>query len=122
MSIKITALEFHGMNAQTGRRIAGGSHLAQSISDILTTRIGSRAERREYGSNVPDLIDSPANAAMRTLLYAGAAVAIMRWEPRIRLSRVHILDTVADRGMQGQHVFAVEGETVTGPVNLEIGL
>ncbi|MGD7246543.1 GPW/gp25 family protein, partial [Ralstonia pseudosolanacearum] len=50
-----------GMNSSTGRAIADRPHLAQSIGDILTTPIGSRVMRRDYGSEVPDLIDQPLN-------------------------------------------------------------
>lgn len=36
-----------GMNSRTGRTITDSAHLAQSVADILTTPIGSRAMRRE---------------------------------------------------------------------------
>ncbi|NBO96416.1 MAG: phage baseplate protein, partial [Betaproteobacteria bacterium] len=39
-----------GINAQTGQPLAGIDHLRQSIRDILTTRIGTRVMRRDYGS------------------------------------------------------------------------
>src|SRR5690554_4831638 len=77
-----------GMNCTTGTRISGAAHLRQSISDILTTPIGSRLMRRDYGSLLPDLIDQPQNAATRVRLYAAVASALMTWEPRLRLSRI----------------------------------
>ena len=46
-----------GMHMGTGRAVADIEHLRQSISDILTTPMGTRIERRTYGSMVPDLID-----------------------------------------------------------------
>lgn len=79
-----------GMNAYNGRAIADRQHLAQSIADILTTPIGSRVMRREYGSQLADLIDWPLNSATRLQAYAATAMALMRWEPRIRLSRVQL--------------------------------
>lgn len=41
------------MNAHTGGAIDRLAHIRQSIADILTTRIGSRVMRREYGSQLP---------------------------------------------------------------------
>lgn len=79
-----------GMNARTGKRLDGDDHLRQSIADILTTPIGSRVMRRDYGSMLLDLIDQPANALTRLRLYAAVAVALMRWEPRIRLKKISI--------------------------------
>ncbi|WP_164276593.1 GPW/gp25 family protein [Stenotrophomonas sp. B1-1] len=77
-----------GMNAITGRSIAGTAHLMQSIADILTTPLGSRIQRRDYGSLLPDLIDQPFNERTRLQLFGAIATALMRWERRIRLSRI----------------------------------
>jgi len=79
------------MDARTGRAISGVDHLRQSIADILTTPIGSRVMRREYGSLIPELIDQPFNGATRMKLYGATATALMRWEPRIRLTRIELV-------------------------------
>lgn len=79
-----------GMDRRTGKRLSGVEHLAQSIGDILTTPIGSRVARRDYGSHLPELIDQPMNAAGRLRLYAATALALLRWEPRISVSRVEL--------------------------------
>lgn len=104
------------MNRLTGRFVAGMAHLQQSVADILGTPIGTRLERREYGSAVPDLIDAPDNALTRMQLYAAAAGALMRWEPRLRLSRLQLVSGPA----MGQAELAIEGEYLpTGePVSL----
>lgn len=78
------------MNINTGAAIGDTEHLRQSIADILTTPIGSRVMRRDYGSQLPDLIDWPTNAATRLQAYAATAMALIRWEPRIRLTRVEL--------------------------------
>lgn len=70
-----------GMNAATGRTSGGDAHLRQSIADILTTPIGSRVMRRDYGSQSADLIDWQVNDSTRLLAYAATAMALMRWEP-----------------------------------------
>lgn len=80
-----------GMSVDTGRAIEGLRHLQQSISDILTTPIGTRVMRRDYGSLLPELVDQPFNGATRARIYGATASALMRWEPRLRLTRVQIL-------------------------------
>lgn len=79
-----------GINAHDGTRLGGLEHLYQSLRDILTTPIGSRVMRRDYGSRLFDLIDAPTNRQTITDIYAATAEAIMRWEPRFSLSQVKI--------------------------------
>lgn len=109
-----------GMSATTGRTITGAAHLAQSIADVLTTPIGSRVMRREYGSLLPDLIDAPFNDATRLQAYAAVAMALMRWEPRIRLSRVQL--SLSEQ--PGQAYLDVEGSRTDSnePLSLRVPL
>lgn len=81
------------MNRATGAQLDRREHIIQSIGDILTTRIGTRVMRRQYGSLLPELVDQPANDATRLRLYAATAMALISWEPRIRLHRVSVQDT-----------------------------
>ena len=74
-----------GMDAATGRPLDGIAHLRQSIRDVLTTPVGTRAGRREYGSRLPELVDRPMSPALLVDVYAAAAEALARWEPRFRL-------------------------------------
>jgi len=115
---KIT--DFIGMDAKTGRTISGTAHLAQSIGDILSTRVGTRVERRQYGSNVPDYIDAPMTAVQRTRMYGAAAAALLRWEPRLKLARIQLLPDTSGDGMRGRAQFAVDLQLETGDVQLEI--
>ncbi|WP_226341233.1 GPW/gp25 family protein [Gemmobacter serpentinus] len=78
------------MSRLTGRSISGGSHLAQSITDILSTPKGSRVLRRDYGSRLPDLIDAPMNGETMVDLFAETAEALDQWEPRLKLRRVEV--------------------------------
>ena len=79
-----------GMNAFTGRALAGVAHVEQSITQILTTPIGSRLMRRSFGSLVPELIDQPLHDETRLLIYAATATALRQWEPRFKLSRAEL--------------------------------
>jgi uncharacterized protein len=76
------------MDSNTGKDLSGIAHLMQSIRDILTTPIGSRVMRRDYGSRLFSLIDNPLNAATNVEIYAATAEALMRWEPRISVRQV----------------------------------
>lgn len=78
------------MNRTTGAAVTGLEHLRQSVGDILSTPIGSRVMRREYGSLVPELIDHPDNNTSQVRLFSAVASALLRWEPRFRLTRVGV--------------------------------
>ncbi|HGS4463214.1 TPA: GPW/gp25 family protein [Vibrio metschnikovii] len=77
-----------GMDANTGRALSGVDHLKQSVRDILTTPIGSRVMRRDYGSRLFDLIDNPGNPETVADIVAESAQALRKWEKRIEVSRV----------------------------------
>lgn len=105
-----------GMNLNTGRAVADLDHLRQSIRDILTTPIGTRLERRTYGSLLPELIDHPDNGTTRVRIYAAVGTALMRWEPRVRLSRV----AITSGPQPGQATLDLQAEYL--PTSQTIGL
>jgi hypothetical protein len=51
-----------GMSRTTGAAL-GDEHLAQSCEDIVTTPLGTRVMRRDYGCLLAELIDRPLNRA-----------------------------------------------------------
>lgn len=77
-----------GMSARNGRRLDSLAHIQQSVADILSTPIGSRVMRREYGSLLPELIDQPLNGPTALRAYAATVVALMKWEPRILVQQI----------------------------------
>jgi phage baseplate assembly protein W len=87
------------------------------VRDILTTRIGTRCMRREYGSRVPDLVDNPINELTKVELFAAVAEALAKWEPRFRIDRVY-LQSVSENG---KIVLALEVRILLNnePVTLE---
>ena len=103
-----------GMDRTTGRRLTGEAHLRQSITDILTTPIGSRIMRRAYGSHLPALIDAPITSETVVDVYQAAAEAIGRWEPRFQLRRVQVAAAEA-----GRMTLVLEGEA--GTLDVELG-
>lgn len=79
-----------GMSRSNGKGLDGFEHLRQSIADILSTPVGTRVHRRDYGSRIPRLVDRPINQSLVAELVAAAAEALDRWEPRLRLERIQI--------------------------------
>ena len=106
-----------GMNAHTGRALTGVSLIGQSVTDILTTPLGSRVMRRDYGSEVPELIDQPLNGATVLRTYAATAYAIRRWEPRIQLTGVRL-----EIGQQGQATLILDGIADAQSVQLPVSV
>lgn len=102
-----------GMHRTTGQPLDGDAHLRQSIGDILMTPIGSRVMRRDYGSLLPELIDQPLNGATLLRIYAATALALMRWEPRIRLSAVRM--QIGDGGTVMLDIEGVRTDRGAGP-------
>jgi phage baseplate assembly protein W len=99
-----------GMEIDTGAALEDLPHIRQSVRDILTTPIGSRVMRREYGSHIPSLIDHPANGANRLRLTAATYAALRRWEPRIVLTRVGF-----EIGTDGAATLDIEAMRADGP-------
>lgn len=93
-----------GMDASTGKPVEGIAHLKQSVRDILTTPIGSRVMRREYGSRLFDLIDNPTNPESVADIIAATAQALKKWEPRITVNRV-----IIDSAQLGAVTLTIEG-------------
>ncbi|MEX3924405.1 GPW/gp25 family protein [Paraburkholderia sp. BR10936] len=78
----------NGTNANTGKWLSDIDHLRQSITDILTTPLGTRVMRRDYGSRLFELIDAPMNSETVMELYVATAQALNQWEPRFQVSQV----------------------------------
>lgn len=82
-----------GMNAVTGQTLDGLAHIRQSVRDILTTPLGSRVMRRDYGSLLPELIDQPLVGATLLKALAAATMALIRCEPRLRITQLNFYTT-----------------------------
>ncbi len=108
-------MSLQGMCRRTGQPLSGVAHLVQSIEDILSTPLGSRRERPEYGSRIPRMVDQPVTAGWVAAVQSEAARAIVRWEPRILLRRVSIVSLI-----DGRPVFRIEGDYVGESLVLEV--
>lgn len=110
-----------GMHATTGRLLEGDAHLMQSVADILTTPVGSRVQRRDYGSLLPELLDQPFNSATRLRLFGAAATALMRWEPRLQITALSVTDLSAHAPVTLDVSGRVRGKPTSFPITLRPG-
>ena len=80
-----------GMDRRSGLPLSGLAHLKQSVEDILTTPLGSRRMRPEYGSKLRRMV------GWKSAVQAEVARSLGRWEPRIALSAVRVVAVVDGR-------------------------
>jgi phage baseplate assembly protein W len=94
-----------GMDSNTGLALSGIDHLKQSVRDILTTPIGSRVMRRDYGSRLFELIDNPTNPETIADIIAATASALKQWESRIEVTKVLVTSATP-----GEVMLNIEGK------------
>lgn len=104
-----------GLDRRTGESISGLDHLRQSIEDILTTPLGSRRMRPEYGSKLRRYVDMPVNEGWKSAVQAEVARALGRWEPRLRLERVVVISV-----LDGQIGMKLTGEYLGSSAVMEV--
>ena len=78
------------MNIIDGKTISEAQHIKQSIANILTTPIGSRVMRRDYGSRLFEKIDRPLNGELIAEIYSDIVEALFNWEPRFEVDQVTV--------------------------------
>jgi hypothetical protein len=101
-----------GIDRKTGALLVGWPHVAQSIVTIVTTELGERVQRRDFGSNVPGLIDRPQN--QETLLEFFIAIAEALEPRQVRNSiygepRFQVQQILVDAETPGEMVVAMTG-------------
>jgi len=95
-----------GIDAATGRPIAGWTHVVQSVGIILTTRFGDRVMRRYFGSVATQMLGKNINRQNMLRLLQSIAVAIDLFEPRFRV--LAVTPTKLER--DGRAAILIEGE------------
>ena len=102
------------MNINTGRNIEDMEHLRQSITNILSTPIGSRIMRRDYGSRLFKRLDAPLTGELLAEIYADVVEALFSYEPRFEVTNVSVVSM--DQGhliLDVTGKYLVTGEDVT---------
>jgi phage baseplate assembly protein W len=104
----------NGIDASTGKNISGLAHLRQSVRDILTTPIGTRVLRRDYGSRLPRLVDAPMNDATKLDMMAATYEALETWEPRLLLDQISVQHSAPGHALISlQGAYLPTGEEIT---------
>lgn len=93
------------LDAATLDPIGRGASIAQSIRTILTTAKGTRVMRRDFGSDLPLLLDRPMNEATIVSVFSESAGAIATHEPRFALASI----TNDQVGADGIFAFTARG-------------
>lgn len=108
-----------GMDRHTGALISGQSYLVQRVQDVVTTRVGTRIIRRQYGGSLPDLVDRKVVPATFTRAAAAIAATLMQWVPDFKIRRISWLQL-----QPGQVIAVLSGtERATGqPLSVEVAL
>lgn len=83
-------MSYLGMNQNKGRSITDNDHIKQSIQDIILTPVGSRIQRREYGSMLFFLLDQPNDSATKLKIMSAVVMALTQFEPRIHLDNIQL--------------------------------
>jgi len=77
-----------GIDRRTGRVISNYDHALQSVEVILSTRIGSRVMRRQFGGGVAEILGRAVTPPLFALFQQLVGTAIDIWEPRFKVRRI----------------------------------
>src|SRR4051812_19116410 len=94
-----------GISRLDGSVLTDWAHCIQSIWDIITTRIGTRVMRLEYGGEVPALLDRPGNALVLASWYGAITTALIKWEPGFQISSF----SLEGAGPDGHYTLLISG-------------
>lgn len=109
-----------GIDRETGKVISDEKHIRQSIAVILTTPVGSRVMRRDFGFACLDDDGAPRPNIDEGNASQTAEAAIEQWEPRVRDVRVQA--SFADdrlRGLVVEYTIAETGAPDTATVRYQ---
>ena len=85
-----------GIDRHTGMIIDNFASAVQGIEVILSTRIGSRVLRREFGGGITELLGRLLTANLLAVFQQLIATAIDLWEPRFHVRRISATGSVDD--------------------------
>lgn len=105
------------MSRNYGTSLSEIEHINQSLADLISTPVGSRVMRREYGTLLANLLDQPTSEALYLKCYSTIYLAILRWEPRIEISKIFISSL-----NQGKQVVDIEGRLINTGQSLNLSI
>ena len=96
--------------------------IQQSLQDIITTPIGSRVMRRNYGSLIFVLLDKPINDVLVLKCYSAIYAAVTTWEQRVDINQIKLY-SVQGNGLvfDIETVYRVSGQSMNLRIPLNMG-
>jgi uncharacterized protein len=82
--------------------------IEQSIQILLTTSLGERVLRPDYGCNLSDFQFEPINATMVGFIRDMVSTALIYHEPRIRVDRVEVNQPIGQEALEGRLLIEVD--------------
>lgn len=79
-----------GIDRRTGKVIGNLASAYQGVEVVLTTRLGERVMRREFGAGVAELLGRLMTPALFVAFQTLIATAIDLWEPRFAVRRISV--------------------------------
>ncbi len=96
----------------------GADKIREDVRLLLSTRLGERPMLRDYGSNVSALVHEPDDDVTADLLRRQAHEAVVRWEPRVVVTRARV-----DRSPEGPSLlldYVLADAPVTGQMTVPL--
>ena len=101
------------------RNNIGESKISQSVYVILTTPIGTRFGRPDFGSMLPLLVFSSIDDVLLQEIDFYTRDALSKWEPRITVEDVKVDSSQQERNLVAIHIFyTIKGVGVSNEVRL----
>ena len=80
----------------------------QSLSILLSTSLGERVMRPEYGCNLKDFQFEPMNVSMIGFIKNLIERAILFYEPRIKAEKITITESTGEETLEGKLKISID--------------
>lgn len=98
------------LDNSTGQEIELKQYIKNQIKDVLTTPIGSRVMRRDYGSSFTDLIDMPLNNRLIMQIKAEIISAITKFIKTIKPISANFINNSPSYSIEINYKILATGE------------
>ncbi len=78
---------------------SGEQNIKESLTVLLSTRVGERVMNPDYGCNLDELLFTPLDLTLKTYVSDLIRTAILYYEPRIDVTSIDIMD---DSELEGE--------------------
>ena len=108
----------YGLSRTTGQQISGWAYFAELAEDALTTQLGSREKRRDYGSRLPSLLSRVTGDDVLMLAQVYAAETFVH--PPNNLAHLFKTTRLLARRHDSGLVLTISGLWLGQPVQFEV--